>query len=736
MSGAEIVPSTASAGSVVAARITGADVDFTGASVFTDSVDVTVSNVQVEPKQIFLTLAVAPSAMAGSVQLLIDTPTAGRHRDILNVVVDPLAVVSIFPTPGAPSAPREFVNIRMSEPLEPSTVSSASILVSSSGNPIAGALTLAPDGLTVDFVPDVPLPPATNISVALTTALRGRQGARLAQDELHSFTTASQELFVDPTTGNDATGDGTLLNPFATVGRALQVATTGTLVRIAAGVYPERVTVPSGVTILGGGPDQTVFDGTGFSGPIVTALPHSAVLNLKVLNGGTGIFSPGVPLAIGQVALIEQTGKGIEVDVDSTTIGDLVIMRSQVTNPTDNAIDVCCDLKGSMLLAGNTITLRGRLADGIETCCMLNGPVRIIGNTVSGSRTLLQGELGIHLCCTLNGPVTVMLNSISEVNFEGMLICCTHRGPINVSHNQVIRVRNLAMEICCTISDKVEISANITRESFEIFLCCTISGQVFASRNVVSEGMSLAAGMNVLVANNVVTTPAFVSGGIGLCCTLVGTSAMRENTVVGGNIFVCCTMTAGTAVELNTVSGGRFGGMTLSGDGLKSPFTVSGNTITQAVDNLFFSGLFMSLRGDPPTVYVLRNEISGNNGRGVETNTFTWSIFRENRITNNSGPGILIHGSRFQGDPIGPAAPDLGTVLDPGENVLTGNGTADPARFFDLQNESPNPISAVGNLWDHATANEIDRFDIFDDEEGAALGKTIGQVKFEPFLSP
>ena len=62
----------------------------------------------------------------------------------------------------------------------------------------------------------------------------------------------------------------------------------------------------------------------------------------------------------------------------------------------------------------------------------------------------------------------------------------------------------------------------------------------------------------------------------------------------------------------------------------------------------------------------------------------------------------------------------------PGNNVLRGN---EP---WDLVNLTERPIMARHNTWTHASRADIDRYDIYDNDEDARHGA----VSFEPAWQP
>ncbi len=113
---------------------------------------------------------------------------------------------------------------------------------------------------------------------------------------------AANDLFVSATTGNDA-GAGTQQRPFQTIAAALAASDSGQTIRVAGGMYAERVVLQSHVRIVGGyDPDNwqrdTVHDSTTIGDSVMTVvgLHVSDVvldgLHLRNLAAATTGWSP------------------------------------------------------------------------------------------------------------------------------------------------------------------------------------------------------------------------------------------------------------------------------------------------------------------------------------------------------------------------------------------------------------------------------------------------------------
>ncbi len=97
-----------------------------------------------------------------------------------------------------------------------------------------------------------------------------------------------------PPTGNDVGNDCTNpSNPCATIQHAINVASFGDLVSVAAGTYAEHITMRDGVSVHGQGWVSTTIDG-GHTGPTPTVYMSSVwastvLSGVQVTGGGTGV---------------------------------------------------------------------------------------------------------------------------------------------------------------------------------------------------------------------------------------------------------------------------------------------------------------------------------------------------------------------------------------------------------------------------------------------------------------
>jgi len=97
-------------------------------------------------------------------------------------------------------------------------------------------------------------------------------------------------------------------------------------------------------------------------------------------------------------------------------------------------------------------------------------------------------------------------------------------------------------------------------------------------------------------------------------------------------------------------------------------------------------------------------------------NIISSPLIANNIIENNKEYGVRIMPNPCEADFGG------GKRGSTGGNIIRNNGKCD------FLNESPSEIYAQHNTWTHSTEEEIDRYDIWDDDEGKG-----GKVIFVPF---
>jgi len=92
-----------------------------------------------------------------------------------------------------------------------------------------------------------------------------------------------------------STGSGTSGDPFCSIQDAIDAASAGDTINVAAGTYYENITLKNGVEVLGAGASVTTIQGTG-AGSVVTAISVSSSTKLDgfTITGGNAINGGGM----------------------------------------------------------------------------------------------------------------------------------------------------------------------------------------------------------------------------------------------------------------------------------------------------------------------------------------------------------------------------------------------------------------------------------------------------------
>ncbi|MBI2566941.1 MAG: right-handed parallel beta-helix repeat-containing protein [Candidatus Schekmanbacteria bacterium] len=140
---------------------------------------------------------------------------------------------------------------------------------------------------------------------------------------------------VDRRRGSDTTGDGSYEYPFATIAAGIASAVDSPLlgdttiaVEIWPGTYEESVTVPSGIELLGTGPDIAAIDGGRTASAVVRMQSDSALVGLAVGRSGVGSLDACVELynatnVVIASVLIHDCRHGIVLNESAATLRNL-----------------------------------------------------------------------------------------------------------------------------------------------------------------------------------------------------------------------------------------------------------------------------------------------------------------------------------------------------------------------------------------------------------------------------
>ncbi|MEW6752970.1 MAG: SpoIIE family protein phosphatase [Candidatus Latescibacterota bacterium] len=188
-------------------------------------------------------------------------------------------------------------------------------------------------------------------------------------------------------------GSGSPEDPFATVGEALAATSEGDTVRVGPGWYREFVVMPSGVTLLGAGPDSTFLDGEGKRSLVRITASHVALEGFALVRGrGQATLTPGAEIGENWIAFA-----GILLDGRDVRItGNLI--AGNVSQEWAGAL-ACFMADSSVVITNNLFA--GNTGIGAGGLALVRGSARAHHNTVV-SNAARDGGGGIH--CTGGQP--------------------------------------------------------------------------------------------------------------------------------------------------------------------------------------------------------------------------------------------------------------------------------------------------------------------------------------------
>ncbi|MBN2565988.1 MAG: cell wall-binding repeat-containing protein, partial [Candidatus Eisenbacteria bacterium] len=240
--------------------------------------------------------------------------------------------------------------------------------------PATGTVTLLPTGEATysSNAPVGTLDSFTYVASDGVSSAEGRVWIRVARPD--GF------VHVDGTRGDDATGDGTTEQPFATIGAGISDADPGETVLVAPGTYEEDISLRSSIGVCGSGPDETVVQGSG-ANSVVTAswIDDTTVADLTI-TGGNAERGGGMRLENSSVRLecvvvegsTAQYGAGIYVAGGAPTFVDVAVQENSCTvRPSCGAGVYICS--GAVLEMTDSLVAENTIEALVSTPVPLNG---------------------------------------------------------------------------------------------------------------------------------------------------------------------------------------------------------------------------------------------------------------------------------------------------------------------------------------------------------------------------
>lgn len=226
---------------------------------------------------------------------------------------------------------------------------------------------------------------------------------------------AQATLFVDPA-GDDGADCQTPATACRTLGAALEKAADGATVSLAAGRYPEQVTIRRGVSVVGAGADSTVLDSAG-GGTVVTSFSNTALVTLQglTITGGSAVGGGGGIANFGPMAIVDSVVAGNRVSLGEGfqglgggifSFGTLSITGTSVLSNT-GVTGAGINSRGSLHMVNSTIGANTASAAG-GGLVAAPGTAELVNVTVSGNTAAAGGGLEVEAGGTLTLANTIV----------------------------------------------------------------------------------------------------------------------------------------------------------------------------------------------------------------------------------------------------------------------------------------------------------------------------------------
>lgn len=262
-----------------------------------------------------------------------------------------------------------------------------------------------------------------------------RKGVRvflIALLPLFAISASAQTNYYVSTAGNDLTGDGTIGNPYATIQKAVDISAAGDIVNIAAGTYPENVTVSKSLTIQGVDSATVILDkgdgnynGNNGNNGFTVSANNVTIKLLKIRNYRHAVTNTTAVtnLTINQCTILDNFSTGFYpgASFSGLTISNC-IMRYNGNRYNSNVgefkravfLQAGSSNFSNLVLTNNIVTNNGLVGLDLNLAASISG-VTITGNTLSSNG---DAELSIWLGTSspTSGAVLIDNNNITMTN--------------------------------------------------------------------------------------------------------------------------------------------------------------------------------------------------------------------------------------------------------------------------------------------------------------------------------
>jgi hypothetical protein len=250
---------------------------------------------------------------------------------------------------------------------------------------------------------------------------------------MFAISASAQTNYYVSTAGSDLTGNGTFGNPYATIQKAVDISASGDIVNIAAGTYPESVTVSKSLTIQGVDSATVILDkgdgnynaNNGNNGFTVSA-NNVTIKLLKIRNYNHAVTNSASVsnLTINQCTLLDNFNTGFYSGAafNGLTISNCIMRyngnRYNISSGGIFRRAVFLQQGGltftNLVMTSNIVTNNGLVGLDLNLAASISG-VTITGNTLSGNG---DAELSVWLGASTPTSNAVLIdnNNITITN--------------------------------------------------------------------------------------------------------------------------------------------------------------------------------------------------------------------------------------------------------------------------------------------------------------------------------
>ncbi|MDQ3756631.1 MAG: Ig-like domain-containing protein, partial [Actinomycetota bacterium] len=399
--------------------------------------------------------------------------------------------------------------------------------------------------------------------------------------------------FVDSSSGNDSTGNGTLARPFATLGKAATVDASNHRVFLHPGIYADGITLTSGEWLTGAGTKALSFDSLmGISPPDGTiARPaingtNPTVQGGVVLGSGNtvrGLTLTGSPALSGTSFGTLSTGAGSSTDVGLNSAGQALSLTTGTisgdfsgtssNSGTNNVLLSSVGTSGTSLGGG---ALSGASAEGF----------RVVGGsgTFSYSGTVSNaGGATVSIANKTGGTVTLS-GAVSDTTGAGVALSNNTGATITFSGGVTV-TSGTSPAFAATGGGTVNVTGTDNTLTSTTGTALNVANTTIGSSGLVFRSISANGAANGIVLNATGSSGALSVTGTG---TTAGSGGTIQNTTGDG-----VSLTSTRDVSLANVSVANTGRHGILGSGVTN-LTLTRVQVTGAGDADNERGVFLT----------------------------------------------------------------------------------------------------------------------------------------------